>query len=176
MVCHTTLLISKIGPIKYIFEKHVFTVRIARWKILLTEYNIQYVAQKDMKGSVLYDYLAHQPVKGYQPMRFDFPDEYILFIRYYEIPSPDEGSKPGLWCTLVFDGASNGQSHGIGPIITSLTSFQLPFTARLCFDSTNNMVEYETCIFGIESTIDLRIKILEVYRDSIMVISQIKGD
>lgn len=36
------------------------------------------------------------------------------------------------------------------------------------------MVEYEACIFGIEAAIDLRIKILEIYGDSTLVISQIK--
>ncbi|XP_050918415.1 uncharacterized protein LOC127135823 [Lathyrus oleraceus] len=38
------------------------------------------------------------------------------------------------------------------------------------------MAEYEAYIFGIESTIDLRIKILEIYGDSALVIIQVKGD
>ncbi|XP_050890884.1 uncharacterized protein LOC127096343 [Lathyrus oleraceus] len=38
------------------------------------------------------------------------------------------------------------------------------------------MVEYEACIFGIKVAIDLRIKILEIYGDSTLVISQIKED
>lgn len=38
------------------------------------------------------------------------------------------------------------------------------------------MAEYEACIFGIESVIDLTVKILEVYVDSALVINQIKGD
>lgn len=38
------------------------------------------------------------------------------------------------------------------------------------------MAEYEACIFGIEAMIDLRIKILEVYGDSALVISQVQGD
>ncbi|XP_050876250.1 uncharacterized protein LOC127079945 [Lathyrus oleraceus] len=38
------------------------------------------------------------------------------------------------------------------------------------------MAEYEACIFGIEAAIDLRIKILEVSRDSTLVIIQVKGD
>lgn len=38
------------------------------------------------------------------------------------------------------------------------------------------MAEYEACIFGIEATIDLRIKILEVYGDLTLVISQVRGD
>lgn len=43
MVCHTTLLISRMDPIKYIFENPKVTGRIARWQMLLTEYDFQYV-------------------------------------------------------------------------------------------------------------------------------------
>lgn len=37
------------------------------------------------------------------------------------------------------------------------------------------MAEYDACIFDIEAAIDIRIKILEVYGDSVLVISQVKG-
>ncbi|XP_050892835.1 uncharacterized protein LOC127098317 [Lathyrus oleraceus] len=90
--------------------------------------------------------------------------------------SPEEGPEPGSRWTLVFDGASNARGHGIGVVITSPTGFHIPFTARLCFDCTNNMAEYEACIYGLEAAIDLRIKILEVFGDSALVISQVKGD
>lgn len=39
--------------IKYIFEKPGLTGRIDCWKMLLSEYEIQYVTQKAIKGSVL---------------------------------------------------------------------------------------------------------------------------
>ncbi|XP_050877349.1 uncharacterized protein LOC127081107 [Lathyrus oleraceus] len=76
----------------------------------------------------------------------------------------------------MFDGASNARGHGIGAVITSPTGFHLPFTARLCFECNNNMEEYEACIYSMKAAIDLRIKILEVYGDSALVISQVKGD
>ncbi|XP_050918951.1 uncharacterized protein LOC127136438 [Lathyrus oleraceus] len=162
--------------IKYIFKKHAVTGRIARWKMLLTMYDIQYVTQKAIKGSFLSDYLAHLPIEGYQPLRFDFLDEDIMFIRDFTMPGFEAGPEPGSRWTLVFDGASNARGHGIGVVITSPTGFHLPFTARLCFDCTNNMAEYEACIYGLEAAIDLRITILEVYGDSALVISQVKGD
>ncbi|XP_050916132.1 uncharacterized protein LOC127131245, partial [Lathyrus oleraceus] len=151
MICHTTLLISKMDPIKYIFEKPALTGRLARWQMLLSEYDIQYVSQKAIKGSVLSDYLANQPVEDYQPLKFDFPDEDIMVVKDCEIPGPDEGPEPGSRWKLMFD-------------------------ARLCFDCTNNIAEYEACILGIEAAIDLRIKILEVCGDSALVIYQVKGE
>ena len=163
-------------PIKYISEKPAVTGRIERWQMLLTEYGIQYVTQKSIKGSVLADYLAHKPTKDYHPMQFDFPNEDIMLIRNCETPCPDEGPEPGSRWKLVFDGASNATGHGIGAVITSPTGYHIPFTARLCFTCTNNMAEYEACILGINEAIDLRIKILEVYGDSTLIINQIKGE
>ena len=38
------------------------------------------------------------------------------------------------------------------------------------------MAEYKACIMGLKAAIDLRIKYLSVFRDSALVISQIKGE
>lgn len=53
MLTHTTLLISKMDLFKYISEKPALTGRVARWKIALTEYKIQHVTKKFIKGSVM---------------------------------------------------------------------------------------------------------------------------
>lgn len=169
MLTHTTLLISKMDPIKYIFEKPALTGRVARWQMILTEYDIQYTTQKAIKSSVIADYLAHQPVEDYTPMKFEFPDEDVLVV---EKEGPESGSR---W-TMAFDGASNALGNGVGAVITSPEGFHIPFTARICFDCTNNMAEYEACIFGLKAAIDLKIKVLEVYGDSTLVISQVNGD
>ena len=58
MLSHTTWLISKMDLVKYIFEKPALTGRIARWQVLLSEFDIVYVAQKAIKGSALADYLV----------------------------------------------------------------------------------------------------------------------
>ena len=51
--------------IKYIFKKPALFGRIARWKMVLTEYDIQYTTQKAIKGIVLEDHLVHQAVDDY---------------------------------------------------------------------------------------------------------------
>src|SRR3954469_20292434 len=70
MINNTTWLISKMDPIKYVFEKPALTGRIARWQMLLSEYDIEYRAQKAVKGSILADHLAHQPINEYQSLKF----------------------------------------------------------------------------------------------------------
>ncbi|XP_050897430.1 uncharacterized protein LOC127104283 [Lathyrus oleraceus] len=109
-------------------------------------------------------------------MQFEFPDKDIMLMRDCNIHGPEEGPEPGSLWTLVFDGASNAHGNGIKEVITSPTGFHIPFIARLCFECSNNMAEYEAGIFGIEAATDLRIKILEVYGDSTLVINQVKGD
>ena len=72
---------------------------------------------------------------------------------------------------MVFDGDSNALGNGIGVVIVSPKGCRTPFTARLCFDYTNNMAEYEACITCIKTAIDMTIKFLDVYGDSTLVIS-----
>ncbi|XP_027192728.1 uncharacterized protein [Cicer arietinum] len=77
--------------------------------------------------------------------------------------------------TLVFDGAYNGLGHGIGVILISPENQFIPFTARLCFDCTNNIAYYEACVMGIKEAIESKVKVLEIYGDSLLVINQTKG-
>nr|XP_027188669.1 uncharacterized protein LOC101504764 [Cicer arietinum] len=167
MLCHTTYLISKMDPIKYIFEKPAITKRIARWQVMLSEYDITYVTQKAIKGSTLADYLANQPVDDYKSMQCEFPDESIMVL--------SEEYDDGKW-TLLFDGASNIMGHGIGVALISPKKKFIPITARLCFDCTNNMAEYEACAMGVLAALESKAKVLEVYGDSALVINQLNQE
>ncbi|XP_050914927.1 uncharacterized protein LOC127129855 [Lathyrus oleraceus] len=135
-----------------------------------------YITQKSIKGSVLFDYLADHHVKDYEPLKFDFPYEDIMLVKDCETPSPDEGPEPGSCWKMMFDGSSNCMGHGVGVMLMNPNGGYTPFTARLCFECTNNIAEYEACILGIEAAIDTRIKILKVYGDSVLVIFQVKGE
>ena len=116
MLNHTTWLISKMDPIKYVFEKPALTGRIARWQMLLSEYDIEYRTQKEIKGSILAYHLAHQPIDDYQSIRFDFPDEDVMYLKMKDCEEPlhDEGPEPGSRWGLIFDGAVNAYGKGIG--------------------------------------------------------------
>ena len=89
------------------------------------------------------DHLAHQTVDDYQSMHFDFSDENIMRVTDYEEPGPYDGPEHGSRWTMVFDKAYNTLGNIIGAVIVSLEGCHTPFTARLCFDCTNNMAEYE---------------------------------
>ena len=158
-------------PIKYIFEKPALTRRIARWQMLLSEFDILYVTQKANKGSALAEFLAHQPINDYQLMQPEFSDEDIITLFAMEESTDDERK----W-TLFFDGSSNGLGHGIGAVLISPEKQYIPMTVRLCFDCTNNIAEYEACVMGIWAAIELKVERFNVYGDSTLVIHQVKGE
>ncbi|XP_050888586.1 uncharacterized protein LOC127093718 [Lathyrus oleraceus] len=99
-----------------------------------------------------------------------------LKAKYCNKPLPNEGPEPGSQWGLIFDGAVNTYGNGIGEVIITPHGSHIPFTARLTFKCTNNMAEYEAYIMGLEEAIHLRIKNLDVYGDSTLIVNQIKGE
>ncbi|XP_070031165.1 uncharacterized protein [Nicotiana tomentosiformis] len=76
---YTTYLISRMDPL--IFQKPMPTGKLAKWKILLSEYDIVYVIQKEVIGQTLADHLAESPVDGeYEPLKMYFFDEEVSFM------------------------------------------------------------------------------------------------
>ncbi|XP_012453479.1 uncharacterized protein LOC105775513 [Gossypium raimondii] len=145
--------------------------RMARWQILLSEFDIVYINQKAIKGSAIVDFLASQALEDYEPLDFDFPNEDLMCMATAEHDSQENHP----W-KLNFDGASNAVRNGIGAVLISPNGDHYPFTSKLDFDCTNNMVKYEACIMGIRAAIERKIKTLEVYGDSALVIYQLKGE
>ena len=77
---------------------------------------------------------------------------------------------------MYFDEASNVLGRGVGAILISLEGNHCPFTAKLSFDCTNNVAEYEACVLGLQAAIEKKIKSLNVYGDSTLVIYQLNGE
>jgi ribonuclease HI len=163
MLYYTTWLISKIDPLKYIFEKPYMSNRLARWQVLLAEYDIIYKTRKSVKGSAIADHLADNAVEDYELLNFDFPDEDVLVIE-------------SDWWTMYFDGAVNVSGNGAGAVIISPEGKQYPISIKLQFSCTNNTAEYEACIHGLEAALELKIRKLGVYGDSMLIICQTKGE
>ena len=49
-------------PLKYIFQKGMPTGKLAKWKMLLSEFDILYVTQKAIKAQALADHLVENPI------------------------------------------------------------------------------------------------------------------
>ena len=65
---YSILLVSRLDPLKYLFDRPVLTGRLMRWLVLLTEFDIQYMTQKSVKGSIVADHLASLPVSDDRPI------------------------------------------------------------------------------------------------------------
>ena len=72
---NSILLVSQLDPLRYLFDRIIRTARLMRCLVLLTEFDIQYVTQKSVKGSVVVDHLASLPVSDDRPIDVDFLDE-----------------------------------------------------------------------------------------------------
>ena len=117
MLYHTIWLIAKLDPIKFIFEKPSLFGRIARWQVLLSEFDILYVSQKTIKRSAIAEFLAERANEEYEPMSFDFPDEDLIVVLQIEKEKSPEKNR---W-KMYFDGASNALGSGVGTVLISLS-------------------------------------------------------
>ena len=74
MLSHTIQLVSKIDPLKYMLSRIALTGRLAKWVMLLSEFDIQYVDRKALKGKVIADHLADAPLVDAYPLFRGFPN------------------------------------------------------------------------------------------------------
>ena len=106
--------------------------------------------------------MASFPVSYDIPIDDDFPDE--QFVSMTSITG---------W-QLYFNGVANQLGFGIDILLISPQGDCIPRSVRLTFSYhhrlTNNIVEYEACITGLETALDLGVRQLEIYGDSNLVI------
>nr|XP_027093668.1 uncharacterized protein LOC113714071 [Coffea arabica] len=125
--------------------------------------------QKDaVKGQAIADHLAENPKDDeYQPLHTYFPDEKVLFVGTVE----DMSERCPEW-RLFFDGAANSFGAGIGAVLVSPEGKHYPGAAKLQFACTNNMAEYEACIFCLKMALEMEVKELIAFSDSDLLVHQ----
>nr|CAN81302.1 hypothetical protein VITISV_024592 [Vitis vinifera] len=158
MTEYSVHLISRLDPLRYLFDRLALIGRLMRWLVLLTEFDIHYVTQKSIRGSIVADHLASLPVSDARAIDDDFLDEDVAVVT----------SLSG-W-RMYFDGAANHSRYGIGVLLISPHGDHIPRSVRLAFTdrhpATNNIVKYEACILGLETALELGIRQMEVFGDS----------
>ena len=111
--------------------------KLTRWLVLLTEFDIDYVAKKVVKGRAVADFLAQNPVDDRQEWELEFPYKDLGVIEVQR------------W-KMYFDGAVNNRGAGIEVILITPGGEMIPMVKRLEYEVTNNQAEYEACIFSLE--------------------------
>ncbi|XP_017984333.1 PREDICTED: uncharacterized protein LOC108663626 [Theobroma cacao] len=130
----------------------------SRWQVLLSEYNIVYVSQKSIKGSVIVDFLADRANEDYESINFDFSNEDLMVVLHIENDGPKELNP---W-KMYFDGASNALGHEIGAVLISPNEKYYLAMVRLNFNCTNNITEYEAMVMGLQAAIEMKVGAIEL--------------
>jgi ribonuclease HI len=107
-----------------------------------------------MKGQVVADFIVDHMVEVDNPVSF------------VEL-SPWE---------LYFDGSVCSKGQGAGCVIVSPSGVIIDLSVRLEFACTNNQVDYEYLLHGLEYFRDLGARDVDVFGDSNLIVQQIRGD
>ena len=107
MTEYSVHLISHLNPLRYLFDRPTLIGQLMRWLVLLTKFDIHYVTQKSIKGSIVADHLASLLVSDERVIDDDFPDEDIIAV-----------TSLSDWC-MYFDGMANHSGYRIGVLLIS---------------------------------------------------------
>src|SRR5271156_5870137 len=163
MLSHIVKLIVKIDPLKYLLSRTTLTGRLAKWVLILSEFDIEYVERRAIKGQVLADQLDDSPLQDNTPLLVEFPDETIMHLTEHS------------W-KMYFDGSFTQQGSGAGVLFITPQGYKIPKAYKLMFPCTNNISEYEALVNGLKLAIEWKIIELHIYGDSQLIINQINGE
>ena len=119
----------------------------------LSEFDIRYQPRNAIKAQALADFIAE-------------------FTPNYE--DLGEGDYSNKWVVHV-DGSSTLHAGGIGIVSQSPKGDKLKYKARLQYQTTNNEVEYEALLKGLELARSVEADLILVLGDSQLVIGQVNG-
>ncbi len=71
VVLHNTYDIQN-GPLEVSLRKALLTKNTAKWRVQLTEYDVEFVARVSIKGQAIADHLAEFPIDDNHPISLEF--------------------------------------------------------------------------------------------------------
>ncbi|XP_047260571.1 uncharacterized protein LOC124893755, partial [Capsicum annuum] len=160
---HVVRLVSKANSIKFVMYKPVLSDRFARWYLQFQQFEIVYILQKALKGQALVDFLADHPIPDEWKLSNELSDEDSMAV---EVRSP--------W-KMYFDGAAHRDGVGVGVVFVTPQEEAIPYSFTLMNHCSNNVVEYQVLILGLEMVVDMKQLQLQVFGDSQLVIKKLLG-
>ena len=125
-----------------------------KWAIELSKFDIKYKPKTAIKGQVLVDF----------------------FMEFTSAKPAENAQMPTdllIW-RLSIDRAKNAQGSGAGLILTSPEGIDIEYALRFRFQASNNEVEYEAVIAGLNLAHSMEVDQLEVCNNSKLVVRQIE--
>jgi hypothetical protein len=142
--------------IKHMLQNPIVSGRIGKWAHALIEYDLAYESLTSMKGQVVANFIVDHRID-------DTPE---LDVSYLTIT---------LW-TLYFDESVCNKGQGIGIMLVSPRNATFDFSSRLKTHCTNNQVEFEALLFGLELLSDMGVTHVKLFGGSQLVVQQILGE
>ena len=137
-------------PLKKVMNRLEAAGRLIQWAVELSEFDIRYQPRHAIKAQALADFIA----------------EFT--------PSHDETEDSKRWVVHV-DGSSTWHVGGIGVVLQSPEGDKLKHKVRLQYQTTNNEVEYEALLKGLELAKSVEAKSILVLGDSQLIMGQVNG-
>jgi ribonuclease HI len=140
--------------IKHMLLKPIICGGMSKWAYALVEYDLAYEPLRSMKEQVVVDFVVNHAIDvGHS----------VDFVQL----------KP--W-QLYFDGSVCCKGQGAGCVVVSPNGVFIDLSIRLEFACTNNQVEYESLMHVLEFFRFLGARDVDVFRDSNLIMQQIRGD
>jgi ribonuclease HI len=149
---HPITVVSKY-PLGEVIQNPEAEGRITKWALKLMGQNITYAPCSAIKSQVLTNFVAE----------------------WTEMQTPPAPIEHETW-TMYFDSSLIKEGAGVGLVFISPLGVRMEYMVRLHFPASNNTAVYEALINGLRITIELRIKRLEIRRDSELVVGQVMKD
>ena len=149
-------------PIKAVLRKPDLSGRMNKWSVQLSTYDISYEPRTAIKSQALADFIA------------DFSSALEEQVNQEVFMLETNLASVGLW-KLYTDGASNARGTGLGVVLKSPQGDIIARAVRCNFKATNNEAEYEALISGLQVSLDLGVKHIEVKTDSLLIVNQVNG-
>jgi ribonuclease HI len=140
-------------PIGDILHNKEAIRRIAKWACELGADDMEFRPRTAIKTQALVDFVSE----------------------WTEHQVPDNPEATEVW-KMYFNGSLKMQGADAGNLFIALGGEQLKYALQLLFLASNNAAEYEALVHVLNIAVSLSIKKLMVYRDSLVVISQINKD
>jgi hypothetical protein len=121
--------------------------------LCVVEYDLAYEPVRLMKGQVAADFIVDHAIDV---------DHSVNFVQL----------KP--W-GLYFDDSVYSKGQGVGCVTISPTDVCIDLSVRLEFACTNNQVEYESLLHGLEFLRGLGARDVDVFGDSNLIVQQVRG-
>ncbi|KAM6580392.1 hypothetical protein CsatA_004166 [Cannabis sativa] len=162
LVAHKVIVMTKADPIRFMLNKPIPSSRIARWILMLSEFDITVMYPKAQKSQALSDLLAYLP---------DNVENLLMDEILGELPEAMIcNEKTQEWWAITFDGSSTTKGGGAGIVLTDPMGKNHIQAYKLSFDCTNNEAEYEALILGITVALKMEASKVVIRGDSKLVI------